>query len=193
LAKQTLSGAHLVLPADPSHDPVLSVLARFEDKQYIHVYQQSGSAGGIGGQGAPDSRSSAAGSQLIFKLPRYNLSFQLQQGKLWSMDHSDWYLAPCQQLVNFSPSDSRKGTPSGADSVDALTAAEAAAESYTLPGFSQYLVLQQEEPGSTSISTSVLMPAGLVTQVEPESSASLADSVRLDISDDCNAGLQVSC
>jgi hypothetical protein len=189
---QDLRKRHLVLPGDPASDPVLSVLSKFEDKQYIHVWRQPGGAGAVGAIQAADSSSTASG-QLVFELPRYNLEFQLQQGKLWSMDHVGWYLAPNQQLVNFTPGETGGSTRvPGAGAAETSTAA-AAADSYTLPGFSQYLVLQQEETGSSSSSTSVLMPAGRVTRVEPGSSNPLADSVRLSISSKCDAALQVSC
>jgi hypothetical protein len=75
---------------------------------------------------------------------------------------------------------------------EAAAAAAAAASSYTLPGFSQYLVLHKEEPGSSVTSSSVLMPAGLITRVSPGAGGPAAPSVQLRISAECDAELQVS-
>jgi hypothetical protein len=149
----------------------------------------------VGGKQAATRTNSSktAGSTLLFELPRFGLTFQLQQGKLWSLDHAGWYLAPCQQLVNFTPGDMSSDSPSGdGDAAADSPSAAAAAASYTLLGFSQYLVLHKEEPGSSITSSSVLMPAGLVTRASPGASGPVADSVQLRISSKCNAGLQVS-
>jgi hypothetical protein len=188
-----------VLSADLATDPVLSVLAKFEQLQYIHVYRPAGEAHvGDGNMAARSStNSTAAGGTLLYELPRYGLTFQLQQGKLWSLDHADWYLAPSQQLVNF-PEGGMSSRASSADgggaagAASAASAAEAGAASYTLLGFSQYLVLHRDEPGSSVTSSSVLMPAGLVTRVSPGDSGPVADSVQLRITAKCNANVQVS-
>jgi hypothetical protein len=189
-----VSSSHLVLSADAAVDIVLPVLAKFEDQQYIHVYRPVGEAGLNKNQAAAansSSSSNAGASQLLFELPRYGLTFQLQQGKLWSLDHAGWYLAPCQQLVNFTPDDmSSKASSDGSNAT--AEAPAAAASSYTLLGLSQYLVLCKEEPGSSVTSSSVLMPAGLVTRVSPGAGGPGAPSVQLRTSPQCDADLQVS-
>jgi hypothetical protein len=109
---------------------VVDVLCKFEDRQYIHTY--------ISG--------TCTTEVLKFELPRYQLEFALQGGKLMSLNYRGYQLASNQQL--------------------------ASTEQYTLPNFTQYLVLersleaQQEvtvNMGQRRTDTLVLIPAGSVT------------------------------
>jgi hypothetical protein len=56
-----LSGGHLVLSTDPAADPVPSVLEKFEEGRYTHVYRLPGAAGSDSKQlAAPSSSSSSS-------------------------------------------------------------------------------------------------------------------------------------
>jgi hypothetical protein len=115
--------------------PTVTVLSKFEDPQFIHTYISST-------------------GQLKFELPRYQLSFALQDGRLVSLNHSGYHLASNQQLTS--------------------------TEHYTMPNFRQYLLLEKSETlqrrvtvnlGQQQSHICVLVPAGDVnveTSVSPD-------------------------
>ena len=138
--------------------PVMRILRKFERKEFIHVYVRAlastNSAGGSGGNTEVQAGSSAeklcgtTEHTMTFSLPRFSLEFELRSGRLWSLEYAASFLRPCQQLV--------------------------AGDAYTLPGFAQYLVLQQHQAqqgqhdaptgsaGSRLGCLRVLVPAGQV-------------------------------
>lgn len=135
--------------------PVTAVLSQFESSCFIHTYIcGSGGSGGTsdgssasdsdGSRGSDGSEPSAAAPTMLFSLPRFGLEFELRYGSLWSRDFTGCRLRACQRLVE-PPADSNSPAI------------------YTLPDFSQCLVLERpEQPGGSSAALQVLVPAGRV-------------------------------
>lgn len=103
---------------------IKKVLSKLERSDFIHTYIPTAAA--------------ASSPSLLFELPRYSLDFELQQGQLVSLDHRGYCLAQQQQLVTAG------GGP------DSNTAA---AVTYTLPGFHQYLLLQRIPSSAVEVGT----------------------------------------
>jgi hypothetical protein len=66
--------------------PVVDVLSKFEDRQFIHTFISSAGSGGA--------------ATVVYELPRFNLRFDLQEGHLVSHNFRGYQLAPNQQLVD---------------------------------------------------------------------------------------------
>lgn len=134
LASKARSGAEplnfalIVWPGGTASAPAASVLGKFEADRFVHWFLDRASGGSAGG-GLPVLRSGAqasaadadAGQQqqphaFRLELPRFGLEFELRSGVLSSCNFRGYHLAQAQQLSD------------------------------TLPGFSQYLVL---EPGAS--------------------------------------------
>ncbi|GAB4822814.1 hypothetical protein N2152v2_009860 [Parachlorella kessleri] len=139
--------------------PIINILSKFEREEFIHVYvralagcennsSSSGGSSAVHADSSTDELRATAEHTMIFSLPRFSLEFELRSGRLWSLEYNASFLHHCQQLV--------------------------AGDMYTLPGFSQYLVLQQHQaqqgqpgsppsaPGSKLGGLRVLIPAGQV-------------------------------
>ncbi|KAG2455049.1 hypothetical protein HYH02_000874 [Chlamydomonas schloesseri] len=148
----------------PGSKVVNMVLGKFEDRRFIHAY------------------TSVTTGEMSFELPRCGLEFTMQPHKaggggcgssgqadasfcqLLSRNYSGYRLRRLQQLAE------RRGHSAGDGSCSSSSASAAAAESnYTLPGFTQYLVLERiPQPavapaGSQRAQVMVLTPAGLVS------------------------------
>lgn len=125
---------HTACPGDDSGtmDQVVSVLAKFEDPAFIHVYQPA-PAFSSDRSPHPCSKGSVPSSRLLYELPRYGLEFELSEvdGQLRSLQYKDAVLRCRQQMVE----------------VDDV--ADGAAIQYTLPNFKRYLVLEVITAGSS--------------------------------------------
>ena len=156
--------AHATLTAKPPCSPasqVTKVLSKFEARAFIHTYVNSAAAtaatnGTSGSTRSMRSKSSEAvvpdrlaGRAMLFELPRFQLRFELRCGALHSLDYAGYMLRPVQQLVW------------AAEAEDGGSSSCANATYYTLPGFSQYLVLQQAQQESSSGGSSAGQPQGL--------------------------------
>jgi hypothetical protein len=111
--------------------PMVSVLSKFEDPQFIHTYITSA-------------------GKLKFELPRYQLMFAFEAGRLLSENYRGYQLASNQQL--------------------------ASTQHYTMPNIRQYLVLEKsamaQQDATTNMgqrreNTMVLIPVGDVTVERP--------------------------
>ncbi len=122
---------------------LLSVFSKFEDLGCVHTYTRQAAASSAAGPS-----SSPATTTLVFELPRFNLEFQQATNsgtgayELVASDYSGYCLATQQQLVRYS-ADGRQ------------------TEWYTLPEFSQYLVLTRRG-GVGGGDVMVLVPEGSV-------------------------------
>jgi hypothetical protein len=183
-----LTAQQLVLMQPGSR--IMHVLSKFEQLQFVHVFAPAESS-------SSSSKVQAVRAGTCFELPRFGLEFELQQdGKLASKGLRGYELAEQQQLVSQSK----------ANQYGAAAAQQHAACSYTLPDFTQYLVLQRKcgdssssssaavLPGSGRSSTLVLVPAGGVVRSGSSSSSSGYATERIGITLDAtsNADLKVS-
>lgn len=144
---------------------VTAVLAQFESTCFIHTYIRAG-----GGSSAATGSSATAppAPAMLFSLPRVQLEFELRGGALWSLDFTGWRLRPCQRLV------------------EQAAAGESTAV-YTLPDFSQCLILERPAQGQQAggaAALQVLVPAGQVQRGH--------EAVTVMHSGDTDAQLQVS-
>lgn len=145
---------------------VTAVLAQFERSRFIHTYIRAG--GGSSSAGAGSSGTAPPAPAMLFSLPRFQLEFELRGGSLWSLDFTGWRLRPCQRLVE-----------------QAATGEGPAV--YTLPDFSQCLIMEQPAQGQQAGSAAalqVLVPAGQVQRG--------LEAVKVTHSGDTHAQLQVS-
>ncbi len=210
-------GEQLVVQTN-SH--IASVLAKLEEPRYIHCYSitttlassSSGPAGGgpsisshvldLGCSSPMSTSSSEGGSNmstgsaggelaggLLFELPRLGLEFELRQGVLASRQYSGFTLGRQQQLV-WQP-EAAGGSGAAAPHLH-----------YTLPGFSQYLVLEKLQPAAAAAAgaptaqqqsraaaaTLVLVPAGAVL---PPWNSGAAGVVRVQVDGACGTRVQV--
>jgi hypothetical protein len=159
----------------------MHTLSKFEQLHFVHVF-----APGSSTAGSSSSKVQAVSAGTCFELPRFGLTFELQQdGVLASKDYSGYVLAEQQLLV------SQQQQQLGA------TASQYAC-TYTLPEFTQYLVLQSRldssssssagsaaQPGAGRSSTLVLVPAGGVCR---SGSSSGRGHERIDINLDGASG-----
>jgi hypothetical protein len=77
---------------------IISVLSKFEDACFIHVYEPCGASLGHAASGAAQPQ-----VLLRYELPRYRMEFDLTaDGKLLSRDYAGYELRPAQQLVEAS-------------------------------------------------------------------------------------------
>ncbi len=93
----------MLLPGDGCH-LVWSVLAKFEDPAFIHVYELSEEEGGeeVAGRAADSSGGRGGGSSpkpLVFELPRHGLEFVLRGSQALSRDYAGYRMRGLQQLV----------------------------------------------------------------------------------------------
>jgi hypothetical protein len=168
---------------------VMHVLSKFELLQFVHVFAPAES-------GSSSSKVQAVRAGTCFELPRFGLEFELQQdGKLASKGLRGYELAEQQQLVSQHE----------AHRCEAAAAQQHAACNYTLPDFTQYLVLQRKcgdssssssavmLPGSGRSSTLVLVPAaGVVRSGGSSSSGYAAERIDITLDGASNADLKVS-
>jgi hypothetical protein len=151
-----VSAQQLVLMQPDS--PVMHVLSKFEQPQFIHAYVPGGShSSSLSAIKEEDSswqlqpQPLAAGSSL--HLPRFNLEFELQpDGIISSKEFQHYVLADTQQLVEIAAVTAPESTTPQASSVQ-----------YKLPGFSQYLVLRLMTASSDSSGTGVTSSSASVT------------------------------
>jgi hypothetical protein len=68
------------------YSPVVDVLSKIEERQFIHKYISSASSGGA--------------ATVVYELPRFNLRFDLQEGHLVSHNFRGYQLATNQQLAD---------------------------------------------------------------------------------------------
>lgn len=172
----------------PQQLPLIGVLSRLEAAACIHVFAPRNSDSSSGDSNSKGSSSSSPAWRLLFELSRFGLEFELQRdGLVASRDHSGFSLSSCQRLVWQAPAGS---------AADAVTAA-AGGTCYTLPGFTQYLLLErQEQPGSSSSSSSapVVVPGGPGEQIVlvPAGEVLLqSGGVSVAVSNEADARLQV--
>jgi hypothetical protein len=165
---------------------IMHVLSKFEPQlQFIHAYVPSDS---VACSNSSSSTVHAVPVGADFELPRFGLEFKLQlDGKLGA---KDYVLAEQQQLAYLSTQ--KQSNPA--------IPWQHAACAYTLPEFSQYLVLESKRNSSSSSSTSsavlpgagrssmrLLIPAGDVCRSSSSSSGGWGQE-RIDINLDGASG-----
>lgn len=138
----------------------------------MHTYTRQAAAGSATGAATP-----AGATQLVFELPRFNLEFQQAIDRdtgayeFLASDYSGYRLATQQQLVRYNADGSH-------------------VEWYTLPEFSQYLVLTKRS-GVGGESVMVLVPEGRVQCVGRAMGNVEGGGVRVVHSNVLNASLKV--
>ncbi len=189
-------------PQGATSSPLLS---KFEDPCFTHTYIRRTAAvpapGGGAGRGAAGGSSSGTEQRLVLELPRYELEFELVDGRLVSCDYSGYCLRRCQQLVGavdrpWQQHQQQQHNAAGAQAQSQQQQGQGHVDvkevSYTLPNFQQYLVLERMpgqgvELGARRGDVLVLVPAGEV--VLP---AARGDQlVRVHTPVDCAAKLKV--
>ncbi len=128
---------------------LLKVFSKFEGPAYVHTYTRQREPETAAGPSHPRVT-------LVFELPRFSLEFEqvVKQDtgsyELVASDYSGYRLATQQQLVRYSPDGSQ-------------------VEWYTLPEFSQYLVLTKRDgmQGTQDADVMLLMPRGQVKRMPP--------------------------
>lgn len=177
------------------------MLSKFEILDYIHVFVPGAysSSSGNGSSGSFGSSHTATFPAPVlagtcFDMPRFGLKFLLQQtGQVASEDFQNYVLSENQQLASHSSSSA---------AAVAAAANKALTVQYTLPGFSQYLVLQHTPTtGSNSSkapvpggdSTLVLVPVGDVERTSSGLAGQGQESIRVRVDQRSGANIMVSC
>lgn len=127
---------------------ITKMLSKFEQVQYIHHFRRL------------DQHAASQKEPLLsFELPRLNLEFELQRrNEVVSKEYDGYCLRHCQQLVTMRD----RHMPLEGLTKDPVT--------YTLNGFTEYLILERRSCSASSRSKRaevlVLVPAGTVRQTQ---------------------------
>ena len=171
--------------------PVKTILTKVEKGDFIHTWLTQRHHATEQNTSAETPSGSSRAPSLLFELPRYQLELLVDgDGKLRSLQHAGYHLAQSQQLVI-------KGQGGAVLPFHNVNAHGYRPTCYTLPGFTQYLVLEKGgetgslvgAAGTSRASTVVLIPEGEICRVE---NADLPVDVRVKVSDASSALLKVS-